>query len=260
MNILNHLENKKRKLVIIIAAIIMLVLLAFASLSILPFYKSIKNEIVENKVEKYRDEDGGSRYDEYEIILCKFDLYNPEYIFVDRYNDQYYEYFLYKLGRDNIFSQEFKRKWDGGGDIQNTTFSQLTKMVKDDCEQFRQSYPSPTNPRKDGDDTDISWIYSRPPTDKEIKEQEAYEKQQDERRAEERKIRQRKEWTGVYLMKNEYQSIKDNLTEEEKLEMERKLQAGDFDQILSIAKWFKEIGKTDKEIEWPQILAPEWEE
>ncbi len=248
MNILNHLENKKRKLVIIIAAIIMLVLLVFASLSILPFYKSIKNEIVENKVEKYRDEDGGSRYDEYEIILCKFDLYNPEYIFVDRYNDQYYEYFLYKLGRDNIFSQEFKRKWDGGGDIQNTTFSQLTKMAKDDCEQFRQSYPSPTNPRKDDDDTDISWIYNPPPTDKEIAEQERLVEMRRERN--EREQKEARE--GNYLLFEEYADIYNSLSDDEIILLTDLEQNEDYNEY-EIGLWMKENGYTDREINWDYI-------
>ncbi len=241
-------KNNIKKITIFGSLIILLSALVLVSISLHPFYNSIKNDIIENEIIKYENLRDEERYEESRIILCNFDLLKPYYISIHDMTNGGKEYFLYQLERDNIFSQDFERKWDGGASIQNTTFSELTKMAKDDCEQFRQSYPSPTNPRKDDDDTDISWIYNPPPTDKEIAEQERLVEMRRERN--EREQKEARE--GNYLLFEEYADIYNSLSDDEIILLTDLEQNEDYSEY-EIGLWMKENGYTDREINWDYI-------
>ncbi len=243
---------KLNRKIIIATAVSLIFLFILVGVILLPLYKNSKEQIKE-----YTRADELESVLEDEIILCNFDLKNPEYVNFDEsiFKDRsFYDIYYYKLSRQSIFSQSWKIKYNGGStielNIEDIDFEKLTKMAKDDCEQFRQSYPSPTNPRKDDDDTDISWIYNPPPTDKEIKEQEAYEKQQDERRAEELKTARE----GNYLMIEEFLEIYEGLSVDTLAELDRKFENDEINGDYELALWMKENGHTNKEINDDYLL------
>ena len=111
-------------------------------------------------------------FKEYEIIQCKFDLLNPEYVFVSHRDYSYrnedrelWKTTFYKAIRNNIFSANWQTSYTGGTTIKNTTFPELVKMVKEDCSQFQK-------PKGDRTDESINWSYSAAPS-QEDKDKEA---------------------------------------------------------------------------------------
>ena len=93
------------------------------------------------------------------------EIYNG-LVFTVSENEHYYLE-LYKYSRDTIFSQEWKIKKNGTAVIYDTTFSKLSEMVEDDCNQFKQN-----RNKSEPDSDEITWRYYPPQTDEEIREEE----------------------------------------------------------------------------------------
>ena len=117
------------------------------------YYNAIKipNAIATKKLAiKFPD-----KYEEYKAIKCDlFDFINPEYTFIAKRPERDYELFFFNIKTSNIFSKEIILDYIGGSDIKNTTFSQLLKLVKQDCSQFQKSKGNYT-------DKTINWSYSK---------------------------------------------------------------------------------------------------
>lgn len=64
---------------------------------------------------------------------------------------------FYNVSLKNIFSQKYNFVYLGGADVENTTFPELLKMVKQDCAQFQKG-------NKKGR---VEWIYSKAETEEE---------------------------------------------------------------------------------------------
>ena len=142
----------------------------------LPFLlkKNVKVVVDESEIETH--DDFKDRVQKYDIIKCSFAINNLEHSFVyeEKYNERVsYHIHFYLVSRNNIFSQKLKAKYTGGTNIENTTFSELVKMVKEDCSQFQKA-------KGDYYDETINWSYSpytpeppRPPKPERTEEEEA---------------------------------------------------------------------------------------
>lgn len=82
----------------------------------------------------------------YDFVRCNWNLFKPEVAFVDDYillgDIRGLEIHFYTQKNLFDFARESwsESNWTGGTDVKNTTFPELVKMVKKDCEQFRQGY------------------------------------------------------------------------------------------------------------------------
>lgn len=91
-----------------------------------------------------------------EILRCSFSLFKPDVVFVSDHVllDDIDEMKVYFYKIMNIFSKEDdNREFIGVTTIENTTFPELVKMVKEDCSQFQKAKGDPS-------DKTINWSYS----------------------------------------------------------------------------------------------------
>jgi len=105
-----------------------------------------------------------NRAQQYDVIRCEFNLKRPVYVFIyeSKFEDLIdYHIHFYEENRDTVFSQNFQSTYTGGTTVTNTTFPELVKMVKKDCEQFKHA-------KGDFRDMIINWSYSPAPTQEEI--------------------------------------------------------------------------------------------
>ncbi|MCK5589092.1 MAG: hypothetical protein KAI16_02155 [Candidatus Pacebacteria bacterium] len=159
-----------------------LILIFLFNLIILTFFiykpfldnKNIKEVINASEVETH--EYFKNKVQQYEVMKCEFTLKDIKHVFVyeEKFEGElYYGIEFYNLKRDSIFSQELTSEYIGGTTIKNTTFPELLKMVKEDCEQFQK-------PRGHANDKIINWRWSSYNKEEEELEKKQREKEQKE--------------------------------------------------------------------------------
>jgi hypothetical protein len=109
------------------------------------------------------------------FIRCDYNIFYPKFAYpfnLDLVSDDGYEFNKKMISFHSpvhLFSQT-KKEWEtsyiGGTTIENTTFPELVKMVKEDCSQFQKAKGDPK-------DETINWSYSPAPTEDELDEQTA---------------------------------------------------------------------------------------
>ena len=132
------------KIIKIFIGIIMLLIIGYFGI----FY--IQNYCLMKSFERENDEDFSQ--EDTKFIRCNLDITNPVFAFTfDIRGGNEGRIAFYRSNR--LFSQT-EQEWDtqytGGTTITNTNFSELVKMVKEDCSQFKKVYKNP-----DG----INWGY-----------------------------------------------------------------------------------------------------
>ena len=141
-------------------------------LCLLGFY--LQNYLVEKSLEKFNKEPLG---DDYALIRCNLNVFNPEFAYIFFTGDEGNISFD-TLSKIIWKSEDWKQSYVGGTTIKNTTFPELVKMVKKDCEQFKKGH---------GDyyGDELAWSYSpyelEPEKTEEMKEQEELREQALER-------------------------------------------------------------------------------
>jgi len=104
----------------------------------------------------------------YDAIMCNYNIFKPKYTLITSAHYQYnnidknsLSIGFFSLSRPHIFSSSWSIKFIGGTTVTNTTFSELVKMVKEDCGQFQEGH---------GDfyGKDLAWSYSPAPTQEEL--------------------------------------------------------------------------------------------
>lgn len=254
MSIEKLYNTRNKKVILGIVAGIILTIPILTVISLYPF-RDLENIIKNHKTSEAWTE-MQEKYQPNDFILCKFSLTNPTFALIEGTNDRvdgFYSITLYNSTRDNMFSQKFNLKYNGGAQVSNTTFPDFLSLAKSDCSQFRTSYPTTYNPRKADDNTKTYWTYSPPPTKEEIQEQEENKK----RIAEEKAQLLQEAKDGNYLMQKEYVEIYNNLTQEEKDLInnlhEQRIIKDDYDAAL----WMKENGKTNKNVDERYLMLKE---
>ncbi len=160
--------NLNKKFLFIVAFSVFIIFII--SIVFLPFVsasKTLKDDMPNRAVAWEED-----RITDSKVVLCSFNLLNPEYVLIykedyngnDHYNLDYYEY-----SRDSLLSYNWNIKYNGGiGSFsKNASFSKLSEMVEDDCNQFKQN-----RNKSEPDSDEITWRYYPPQTDEEIREEE----------------------------------------------------------------------------------------
>lgn len=171
---------KKEKILISIILFLVIVVISIQLYS----YKKINNTLIYKNVFN-QSENVQKSYVNYMPIQCKFKLLNPEYAFVnylhyiypDRNIDKESQTIgFYTLTRSHIFSSNWNLEYTGGTTLENTTFPELVKMVKEDCSQFQEDYDNPKV-----DEGGIDWGYREvdPPEPPKTEEDLKYERGKD---------------------------------------------------------------------------------
>lgn len=159
MSKVKQLFSKKKNIVVIVILLGLVLFFIIGGIIFYPLTKTSGDLAAYKKVLEFPD-----KYENYQTVQCDFHLKKSEYAFVNEqiFNDvSYYEIMFYTLSRNSIFSQEWGIVYNDSADISNTTFPELVSMAKEDCNQFKQSYPTETNPRKEGLGN-MYWMYSNP--------------------------------------------------------------------------------------------------
>jgi len=169
---------KKKRVVIVLGILFSLIIIITSSLVFSPFIKfeSSLQSYYDNEVQTFGYPPVGwgfiTERSPYQVIRCNFDLKNPEVsILYTNKSQTYFTVEFWKMNRDNILVPSWNiksTKYEGSSDVSKTDFDSLVSLIKSDCNQFKQSYPSDSNPRKGDDKTDVYWLYSKPdpePTD-----------------------------------------------------------------------------------------------
>jgi len=148
--------------------------------------KKIKDVII-NYETRSGDKELRSSIKENILQICNLNIYKPKVAFVyhdignKNYKNNSLEIGFYDVSRNNPFSTNWQTEYTGGTTIQNTTFPELVKMVKEDCSQFQKA-------KGDFHDKTINWSYSpytpKPPKSPEFEETEQTEEELEKERQE----------------------------------------------------------------------------
>ncbi len=191
----------------------------------------VQNILAKKTFEDYNKEKLGEKTKSY-LIRCNWNIFEPEFAYTFYWNNQGEVSFE----NPNIFLLFNKNVWEnsyvGGTTVQNTTFEELLKMVKDDCYQFQEHGSIGT-----GENVPI-WTYTKVESKEEI-----------ERRKQERlKRKQEKE--------EKLQEMLNNMTEEERKAYEKeqeRLKNRTEEEILRDKGYSEEEIQERLKIEWKDI-------
>jgi len=140
---------------------------AILTISIVFVLFSIQNYLAKKSLVKYIFSYNTDNLLNYATVRCNLNIFKPEFAFIDKENNKYTGKtnlsidFHYVEDIFNIKGNDWTRYYLGSTDIKNTTFSELVKMVKEDCKQFKKSVGG-------FHDKTINWSYSKPSTKKEV--------------------------------------------------------------------------------------------
>ena len=162
--------------------LITLVLIIFLGIMYFSVFWIQNNTYKKSFVSFYGLENITEKEKPYSFQRCNLNIFKPEFVYLTGKNKGLMNFYHTK----NIFSQtkeEWKNSRTGGTTIKNTTFSQLLKMVKEDCYQFQKDYN-----RKNEDE--LNWLYSKNRSVS-IEEKEKQKKEREkEREKEAQKLRE----------------------------------------------------------------------
>jgi len=159
---------KKFIRILIILLLLILVILLYIYI---PFIQGKHIQAIKDDTEIETSEWFQNRVQKYEIIRCQFGIKKMKYAFA--YENKFeslidYHIFFFDITKNSLFKNTVNSKYTGGTTIQNTTFPELVKMVKEDCSQFQGGFVNE-------DPNGIHWTYTRAET-KEEKAKEIREK------------------------------------------------------------------------------------
>ena len=134
----------------------------------------LKKNLYKNYIFQYNTED----LVKYDFERCNLNIFYPEISFIELEKSEYIgdDFGVYFYKPKNFFFQttkEWENSYIGGATIKNTTFPELLKMVKEDCEQFQK-------PRGHANDKIINWRWSSYNKEEEELEKKQREKEQKE--------------------------------------------------------------------------------
>ena len=145
----------KKLIAVISTLVIILIIIAWVS-----FNKTAQLILDDNGL--IEETEASLAIKQFEIVQCKFSLFNPEYAFVahKQYSNdngevewEFLRAYFYNFGRTNLFSSSWLMNYVGSVDIDNATFAEFVNMLGEDCTQFLEI-------NSDRPDEDIDWIYS----------------------------------------------------------------------------------------------------
>ena len=114
----------------------------------------IQNQTLKASYVSYNEGQGGDSF-----IRCDLNIFEPEFTDVYFTGDEGNISFK----KTKMFFQtdeEWRQSRTGGTTIKNTTFPELVKMVKEDCDQFKQA-------KGEYHDKTMNWSYSKAPSQEE---------------------------------------------------------------------------------------------
>lgn len=202
--------KKSIKIILILFAFIAIVILITEIL----IYKKIDKKLIEKEVFS-ESENVQNSYISYQPVKCRFSFSAMEYAFISHLHYIYPEddvdmeslnIGFYNVSRTHFFSSNWKINYTGSTEVHNTTFTQLVKMVKEDCSQFQRGH---------GDyyGDELAWSYS--PYDPELEE----------------------------FLERDSQEFR--LTKEEEEEYLRKIENGEIKNEEDIKKYLIELGASE---------------
>ena len=126
---------------------------------------------IKEHISKDMKVDFPDKFINYEIIKCSFGINNIEYAFVGEYKDRIenLKIFFYNMKKGSLFAiNNWSDDYIGGTTVENTTFDELVKMIKEDCSQFQEDFDA------EDPETQIDWGYREadPPKSKKAIENE----------------------------------------------------------------------------------------
>jgi len=157
----------------IILVLIFLLLIPLLIIMLYPFLDGSLIQLIEMESEIKTHEWYKKRLKRYKIKICDFNLTHPSYSLITEEDilgrgKLTYEILHYELGRAHPFSFKWGVDYLGGTTVKNTTYPQLLKLVKKDCDRFQKSSSLNADPN------DTRWVYSKaepPKTPEQIAEQ-----------------------------------------------------------------------------------------
>ncbi|PID83162.1 hypothetical protein CSB11_02345 [Candidatus Campbellbacteria bacterium] len=128
----------------------------------------IQNKNIKTHQLNYWFPSKGKKINKYESVRCSYSIFDTKSVFVSEQVilDKYKELALYFSDYSNsFFTSKVNEKYLGSSKVNNTTFPELLRMVKQDCEQFQKG-------KGNRNDKTINWIYykNNPELDEIIKE------------------------------------------------------------------------------------------
>ena len=191
---MNNIKNK----IIIISSII----IVFGGLLIYKnsLVKTTGEEVLKYETRNYKKELVDS-IKEKDFTVCNYNILKPEIAFVyqdisnsDNKNNSL-EVGFYNFQKENLIFGKWNFEYTGGTTISNTTFSNLLKMVKEDCSQFQKD----SKDIKDFKYKDISWGH----------------REYDAKAEEQKELQKKMEYERLGIKK--YKSTEENLKKVEKM-------------------------------------------
>ena len=158
----------KKKITILIISITSLVIIYFTIFI-------IQNNFLKKSFEKNYISLSGQHILNSELERCNYNIFNPEIVKITEYKESNEKDMSFYKPK-NLFSQtkeEWRNSRTGGTTIENTTFNNLLKMVKEDCYQFQDG-------SEELEKTNIVWTYTpkRPEkTEEEIRQEQLEEEE-----------------------------------------------------------------------------------
>jgi len=164
-----------KKIILVILITLILSLLVYTGIYFIQ-NKTMKNSFIKfYGLEKYTE-----KSKPYSFQGCNLNIFNPEFAYLTG-RTRILIVFYKPKSLFNPSEVEWKKSYIGSTEVKNTTFPQLLKMVKEDCEQFKKSKGERT-------DKTINWSYGKYKSLKE-KTPEELEKEKKEEGEIERKIK-----------------------------------------------------------------------
>ena len=134
-----------KKIFVMIALLIAGLTTIYFTIFLIQNISLVKSYSIENDVELNTEDT--------KFIRCNYNILKPEFAYTFPFSDKIH---VSLLRSEKLFSQT-GQEWDnneiGGTTIENTTFDELVKMVKEDCSQFQKAKGSAS-------DETINWSYS----------------------------------------------------------------------------------------------------
>jgi hypothetical protein len=161
----------------LIAVTIIIITLYFAIIFLQSVFLT-RSYSIENRVELNNENT--------KFIRCNRSILNPEFAYTFPFSDTIHISFFTTAKWLSLTEEEWDNSRTGGTTVKNTTFDELVKMVKEDCDQFKEGYLDYTgyehlsDQEKDNlyyeiEQKNLGWTYTPVRTKEDITDEEIFE-------------------------------------------------------------------------------------